>query len=48
MDTHFFISFIDDYTRYSYIFLIKEKMQALDMFKSFKTEVELRLNKKIK
>ena len=37
----YFISFIDDYSRYGYIFLIKEKAQALDVFKSFKVEVEL-------
>jgi transposase InsO family protein len=44
----YFISFIDDYSRYGYIYLIKEKAQALDMFKSFKAEVELQLNKRIK
>ena len=44
----YFISFIDDYTRFGYVYLIKEKAQALDMFKSFKAEVELQLNKKIK
>jgi transposase InsO family protein len=42
------ISFIDDYSRYGYIYLIKEKTQALDTFKSFKSEVELQLNKRIK
>jgi hypothetical protein len=35
----YFISFIDDYTRYDYI---------LGMFKFFKVEIELRLNKRIK
>jgi hypothetical protein len=30
------------------VFLIKEKAQALNMFKSFKAEVELQLNKRIK
>jgi transposase InsO family protein len=44
----YFISFIDDYSRYGYIYLIKEKAQALDTFKSFKSEVELQLNKMIK
>jgi hypothetical protein len=37
----YFISFIDDYSRYDYIYLIKENAQALDTFKSFKSEVEL-------
>jgi hypothetical protein len=44
----YFISFIDDYSRYDYKYLIKEKAQVLDTFKSFKTEVELQLNKMIK
>jgi Integrase core domain len=44
----YFISFIDDYSRYAYIYLIKEKAQDLDTFKSFKSEVELQLNKTIK
>jgi Integrase core domain len=44
----YFISFIDDYSRYGYIYLIKEKTQTLDTFRSFKSEVELQLNKRIK
>jgi GAG-pre-integrase domain/Integrase core domain len=47
-DHVYFISFIDDYSRYDYIYLIKEKTQVLDTFKSFKSEIELQLNKKIK
>jgi len=44
----YFISFIDDYSRYAYLFLIHEKSQSLDVFKSFKVEVENQLNKRIK
>jgi Integrase core domain len=44
----YFISFIDDYSRYDYIYLIKEKSQVLNTFQSFKSEVELQLNKMIK
>ena len=44
----YFISFIDDHSRYGYVYLIKEKAQALDMFKSFKAKVELQLNRHIK
>ena len=44
----YFITFIDDYSRYDYIFLINEKSQSLDVFKTFKVEVELQLNKRIK
>ncbi|RDX96303.1 hypothetical protein CR513_21054, partial [Mucuna pruriens] len=44
----YFITFIDDYSRYDYLYLIHEKSQSLDVFKSFKIEVELQLGKKIK
>ena len=44
----YFISFIDDYSRYGYLFLIHEKSQSLDVFKTFKAEVENQLNKRIK
>ena len=44
----YFISFIDDYSRYGYLYLIKKKSQLLDMFKAFKAEVENQLNKRIK
>ncbi|KAL6322006.1 hypothetical protein AAG906_003147 [Vitis piasezkii] len=37
-----------DYSRYGYLFLIHEKSQSLDVFKTFKAEVELQLNKRIK
>ncbi|RVX05968.1 Retrovirus-related Pol polyprotein from transposon TNT 1-94 [Vitis vinifera] len=44
----YFITFIDDYSRYGYLFLIHEKSQSLDVFKTFKAKVELQLNKRIK
>ncbi|RVX07676.1 Retrovirus-related Pol polyprotein from transposon TNT 1-94 [Vitis vinifera] len=44
----YFITFIYDYSRYGYLFLIHEKSQSLDVFKTFKAEVELQLNKRIK
>jgi hypothetical protein len=43
-----FITFIDDYSRYSYIYPIKERTEALDKFKIFKAEVENQHNLKIK
>jgi hypothetical protein len=43
-----FITFTDDYFRYSYIYPIKEKNEALDKFKIFKAEVENQHNLKIK
>ncbi|KAL8114278.1 hypothetical protein AgCh_021217 [Apium graveolens] len=44
----YFIKLIDDYSRYSYLYLIHEKSQALDLFKEYKVEVELQLNSSIK
>jgi transposase InsO family protein len=43
-----FIIFTDDYSRYGYIYLIKERSEALDKFKIFKAEVKNQHNKKIK
>ena len=42
------MSFIDDHSRYAYLFLIHEKFQVLDVFKSFKVKVENQHNKRIK
>ena len=36
----YFITFIDDFSRYGYLYLIHEKSQSLEVFKSFKVEVE--------
>ncbi|RDX85827.1 hypothetical protein CR513_32923, partial [Mucuna pruriens] len=44
----YFITFIDDYSMYNYLYLIHKKSQSVDIFKSFKAEVELQLGKKIK
>jgi hypothetical protein len=43
-----FITFTDDFSRYGYIYPIKERSEALDKFKIFKTEVENQHNIKIK
>ena len=42
------LSFTDDYSRYGYIYPIKERIEALDKFKIFKAEVENQQNLKIK
>lgn len=34
------ITFIDDFSRFSYVYLIKEDYDALHVFKIFKVEVE--------
>jgi transposase InsO family protein len=43
-----FITFTDDFSRYGYIYPIKERSKALDKFKIFKVEVENQHNIKIK
>ena len=44
----YFITFIDNFSCYDYLYLIHEKSQSLEVFKSFKVEVENQLNKRIK
>uniref|UniRef100_A0A2N9IKJ5 Integrase catalytic domain-containing protein n=1 Tax=Fagus sylvatica TaxID=28930 RepID=A0A2N9IKJ5_FAGSY len=51
MDSHgqkYFISFIDDYSRYMYLYMLYNKKEALDAFKIFKAEVEKQCGKQIK
>ena len=36
----YFITFINDYSRYIYIYLMRHKYEAFDKFKEYKTEVE--------
>ena len=43
-----FITFTDDYSRFGYIYPIKERSKALDKFKIFKAEVENQHNLNIK
>jgi len=43
-----FIIFTDDYSRYGYIYPIKERSEVLDKFKIFKAEVENQHDLKIK
>ena len=43
-----FIIFTDDYSRFGYIYPIKERSEALDKFKIFKAKVENQRNLKIK
>jgi hypothetical protein len=44
----YFITFIDDCTRFCYVYLMKTKDEALHCFKIYKVEVENQLEKKIK
>ena len=43
---NYFVTFINDYSRYTKVYLIKD--EAFDMFLKYKAEVENQLNKKIK
>ena len=43
-----FITFIDNFSQYDYLYLIHEKSQSLDVFKNYKAEVENQLSKRIK
>ena len=44
----YFLTLIDDATRFCYIYLLRTKDEALEHFKIYKTEVENQLDKKIK
>ena len=45
---HYFLTFIDDLSRYEYIYLMKHKSETFEEFKEFQSEVENHHNKKIK
>ena len=44
----YLITFIDDYSIYGYVYLMKKKSEALDKFKEFKAELEKQLGSHIK
>ncbi|KAL0320291.1 UNVERIFIED_CONTAM: Retrovirus-related Pol polyprotein from transposon TNT 1-94 [Sesamum radiatum] len=44
----YFITFIDDYSRYMCIYFLEHKAEALDAFKVFNAEVEKQCDKRIK
>ena len=44
----YFITFIDDYSSYGFVELIREKSDSLEAFKAFKAKDELQQRKKIK
>ena len=44
----YFISFIDDYSRYGFVELIREKSESLEAFKAFKAKFKLQQGKRIK
>ncbi|GJX17148.1 zinc finger, CCHC-type containing protein [Tanacetum coccineum] len=48
MNKKYFVTFIDDASRFCYVYLLHTKDEALDKFKVFKTEVELQQVSQIK
>ena len=44
----YFITFIDDSSRYCYVYLLRRKHEAVEVFKHYKLEVENQLGKTIK
>ena len=44
----YFITFIDDYSRYGYLYLMRYKSEAFEKFKEFRNEVEKQLRRSIK
>ena len=44
----YFITFIDDYSRYGYIYLMRHKFEAFEKFKESKGEMENHRDKSIK
>ncbi|KAL4302401.1 hypothetical protein GQ457_10G005890 [Hibiscus cannabinus] len=44
----YFITFIDDYSRYMYLYMLHHKSEALEAFKVFNAEVEKQCSKQIK
>lgn len=46
--SRYFIIFVDDYSRMTYIYFMKNKSEAFQCFKDYTAKVENKLNKKIK
>ena len=44
----YFITFIDDCTRFCYVYLLNSKDEAIDTFKQYKNEVEKSIESKDK
>ena len=45
---YYFITFIDDYSRYGLVYFISHKSEALSCFKTFMNMVENQLDRRIK
>ena len=47
-DFSYFLTFIDDHSRYGHVYLLKYKSEVFEKFKEYKSEVENQLGKSIK
>ena len=47
-DAIYFITLIDDYSQYGYVYLLSHRYEALDVFKYFITETETQLEWRVK
>ena len=47
-DKRFYITFIDDCSRYTRVYLLRNKDETRDVFIKYKNEVENQVSKKIK
>ena len=45
---YYFIIFIDDLSRYGYVYLMKHKLESFEMFKRFYSKIEKQTGKSIK
>ena len=45
---NYYIIFVDDYSRFTWLFLLKHKTEVLSVFKHFKSMVETQFNSKLK
>ena len=44
----YFVTFIDDHSRFGYLYLMKYKLEVFEKFKEFRCEVEKQLGRSIK
>ena len=45
---HYILTFIDDFSRYTWVYFLHQKNEVLDKFLAFKTHVEQKSRKSIK
>jgi len=44
----YFITLMDDYSRYGYVYLLSHRYKALDVFKRYVVVVEIQLEQRVK